>query len=62
MKADRQAGTLRINAAWHEDGVDPGATCEAIAPLLLDMSRWLDLERVEIAGRGNMAKALKTAV
>ncbi len=61
MKADRQAGTLRINAAWHEDGVDPGAVSEAIAPALHDMSQWLDLERVEIAGPGNMATELKTA-
>ena len=61
MKADRQAGTLRINAAWHEDGVDPGAASQAIAPALHDMSQWLDLERVDIAGRGNMAAELKTA-
>lgn len=61
MKADRQAGTLRVNAAWHEDGIDPGAASESIAPALHNMSRWLDLERVEIAGRGNMATQLKTA-
>ena len=62
MKADRQAGVLRINAAWHEDGVVPGAAAQAIAPALHDMSRWLDLERVEIAGQGNMATALKGCV
>ena len=62
MKADRQAGTLRVNAAWHEDGIDPGAASEAIAPALHDMSRWLDLERVEIAGRGNMAAATQECV
>lgn len=61
MKADRQAGTLRVNAAWHEDGADPGAASDAIAPALHDMSQWLDLERVEISGRGNMAKTLKSA-
>ncbi len=61
MKADRQAGTLRVNAAWHEDGVDPDAASEAIAPALHDMSRWLDLESVEIAGSGNMASSLNSA-
>ena len=59
MKADRQAGILRVNAAWNEDNVDPGAASEAIAPALRDMSRWLDLERVEVAGQGNMAKTLE---
>ena len=62
MKADRQEGTLRINAAWHEADADPGATAEAIAPALHSMSRWLELERVEIAPRGNMATALRDAV
>ncbi len=62
MKADRQAGILRINTAWHEDGVDAGSASEAIAPALHDMSRWLGLERLEIAGQGNMATALKAAV
>ena len=62
MKADRQAGILRVNAAWHEDGVDATAAAQAIAPALHDMRQWLDLECVKIAGRGNMAKALKTAI
>jgi uncharacterized protein YcaQ len=62
MKADRQAATLRINAAWHEDGVDARSASQAIAPALHNMSRWLDLERVEIAGQGNMATALKSAI
>ncbi|MGI9513173.1 MAG: winged helix-turn-helix domain-containing protein [Anderseniella sp.] len=62
MKADRQAGTLRINAAWHEDGVNPTTASQAIAPALHTMSRWLELERVEITGQGNMATALQGAV
>ena len=62
MKADRQAGILRVNAAWHEDGVDAGAASQAITPALHDMRQWLDLESVEVAELGNMAKALKTAV
>ncbi len=60
MKADRQAGTLRINAAWHEDDVQPGLVAEAIFPALADMAQWLGLERVEVADRGNLAKALQT--
>jgi uncharacterized protein YcaQ len=58
MKADRQAGVLRVNAAWHEDDIDAGATAEAIAPALADMQQWIGLERVEVVKRGSMAAAL----
>jgi uncharacterized protein YcaQ len=60
MKADRQAGVLRVNAAWHESQVDPDATAEAISPALVDMREWMGLDRIEIVNRGNLAKALTT--
>lgn len=60
MKADRQAGVLRVNAAWHESQVDPYATAEAISPALVDMREWMGLDRIEIVNRGNLAKALTT--
>jgi uncharacterized protein YcaQ len=62
MKADRQAGTLRINAAWHEDDVRPDTVAEAIAPTLADMAQWLGLERVQVADRGNLAKGLASSL
>lgn len=62
MKADRQAGMLRVNAAWHEEGVDAGDASKAIAPALHDMRQWLDLDAVRIADPGNMATDLKAAV
>jgi uncharacterized protein len=62
MKADRQAGTLRINAAWHEDDVRPDTVAEAIAPTLADMAQWLRLERVQVADRGNLAKGLASSL
>lgn len=61
MKADRQASTLRINAAWHETDVAPGPVAEAISPTLEQMAGWLGLERVEVAPRGNLAKALRNS-
>lgn len=61
MKADRQASTLRINAAWHENDVAPGPVAEAISPTLEQMAGWLGLERVEVAPRGNLAKALRNS-
>ncbi len=61
MKADRQAGTLRINAAWHENDVAPEPAAEAIAPTLAEMAQWLGLERVEVADKGNLARALRSS-
>jgi uncharacterized protein YcaQ len=61
MKADRQAGTLRVNAAWHEDDVPAGNVAEAIAPTLAEMAQWLGLERVEVTERGNLAQALRSS-
>jgi uncharacterized protein YcaQ len=58
LKADRQSSTLRVEAA-HCEG-----HCEAseAAPPLMDevkrMARWLGLERVQVAKRGQLAEAL----
>jgi uncharacterized protein YcaQ len=60
MKADRQADTLRVNAAWREDDVQPGPVAEAVAPTLVEMAQWLGLNRVEVTQKGNLAKALRT--
>ncbi len=62
MKADRQAGVLRVNAAWHEDDASPEEAAQQVAPCLAAMRQWLGLERTEIASRGNLATALKPAL
>jgi uncharacterized protein YcaQ len=57
LKADRQAGVLRVQAAWRE----PDATAETPARLnaeLRRMAAWLGLEGVEVAGKGDLAEAL----
>ena len=57
LKADRQAGVLRVQAAWRE----PDATAETAARLageLRRMSGWLGLGEVEVAGKGDLSKAL----
>ena len=58
MKADRHEGILKVNAAWHEDHVAPSETAEAIAPALNTMRDWMNLDRVQIGKRGNLASAL----
>lgn len=59
LKADRQAGVLRVQAAWRE----PDATAETperLATELRRMAGWLGLEGVEIAGKGDLAGALES--
>lgn len=61
LKADRQAGVLRVQAAWRE----PDATAETperLACELRRMAAWLGLDDVEVAGKGDLAEALKGAL
>jgi len=57
LKADRQAGKLKVQSAHAEPGA-PAATAERLGEELRLMARWLDLERVEVAGAGDLATAL----
>ena len=49
LKADRQAGTLRVNAAHLETGADSHATASALAQKLEAMRAWLGLDRIDAA-------------
>jgi uncharacterized protein YcaQ len=62
LKSDRQAGVLRVQAAWAEEGVAPGAVAERIVGLLWDTAAWQGLGDVVVAGRGNLAAELATAL
>jgi uncharacterized protein YcaQ len=69
LKADRKAKVLRVEAAWREARVAPGArrrpdaeVAKALA-LELDLARaWHALDRVEVADRGDLAGELKLAL
>ena len=67
LKADRANRALLVQAAWTE----PGADRQEVAAALLDelhlMAAWLELDRVEVSGRGDLgpqllriARAVKT--
>jgi uncharacterized protein len=62
LKADRAAGTLRVQAAWAQDGHAPDFTAEALAAELRSMASWLGLERVESVDRGDLAPPLRRAL
>ena len=61
LKADRKAGRLLVQAAWGEPDAD-GETAGALADELKLMAGWLGLERVEVAGKGDLASDLEGAL
>jgi uncharacterized protein len=58
FKADRATSTLKVNASHHENGVDAALIAEAAHAELLKMANWLGMEKLDIAQRGNWARAL----
>jgi len=60
LKADRQAGVLRVPGAYAEAGVVPNAVAPALAAEIADMARWLGLGRVALGARGDLMRALRT--
>jgi len=62
LKADRQAGVLRVPAAWVEPSVDEGEAAEALAGELRRLAGWLSLADVAEPERGDLAKELTAAL
>jgi uncharacterized protein YcaQ len=59
LKADRQAGVLRVPAAWLEPGEDAGEVARVLADRLRELAAWLGLSAVADAQRGDLAVALR---
>jgi uncharacterized protein len=62
LKADRQAGVLRVQAVHGEEGVERQVVARALAAELRLMADWLDLDDVAVAGAGDLARDLDRAV
>lgn len=62
LKADRQRRVLVVQSAF----LEPGRTAVSVVPHLADelreMQRWLELDRIEVADRGDLAPALRELV
>jgi uncharacterized protein len=58
LKADRQAGILRVQAVHGEQGIDRQLVADALAGELRLMADWLELDDVAVAGRGDLAADL----
>ena len=60
LKADRQRHTLVVHGAFLEPGRDAARVAPDLADELRDMQRWLQLERLEVGERGDLAAALRS--
>ena len=58
LKADRQAGALRVEAAWLEPGHDGVEVAAALAGELRRAADWQGLADIVVAQRGDLAPAL----
>jgi len=61
LKNDRQAGVLRVQAAWTEPGA-PADTAERLAPVLREAAAWQNLSDIVVVPRGTLAPALTHAL
>jgi uncharacterized protein YcaQ len=62
VKADRHASALLAHGAFAEDGVEPTAIAEPLARELHALAAWLELDRVVVGRRGDVAAPLARAV
>ncbi|RZT62307.1 hypothetical protein EV140_0829 [Microcella alkaliphila] len=62
LKSDRQAGVLRVQSAWAEEGVDPDSMAERVAPVLARAAQWQGLNGVVVADWGNAIEAIRASV
>ena len=62
LKSDRQAGALLVQSAFAEPGVDRDRVAAELAAELKVTARWLDLDAVVVADRGDLAAELTSAL
>ncbi len=62
LKADRQNGALLVQSSFAEPGVPPEVIVGELADELRAMADWLELDRVQVQPRGDLASTLTRAV
>jgi len=62
LKADRQAGVLRVQGAYAEPAVDVARVASELAGELTSMANWLGLGDVAVGDRGDLAPPLRRAL
>jgi uncharacterized protein YcaQ len=62
LKADRQRKVLMVQSAFLEPGQSAARVAGPLADELQRMQRWLELDAIEVAKRGNLASQLQRSV
>jgi uncharacterized protein len=62
LKADRAQGTLLVQHAWSEPGVNGAEVADELLAELRTMAAWLELDRIEVTGRGDLGPRLARLV
>lgn len=62
LKADRQRKALMVQSAFLEPGQDAHRVAHNLAGGLQQMQAWLELDRIEVAERGDLAARLRESV
>ncbi|MFZ1996325.1 MAG: crosslink repair DNA glycosylase YcaQ family protein, partial [Solirubrobacteraceae bacterium] len=62
LKSDRQNGSLLVQSAFAEPGVDVDHVATELAAELRLTAAWLGLDDVVVRGRGDLAPALRRAI
>src|SRR5215510_5857076 len=62
LKADRRASRLLVHAAYLEDGRDAKPVAAALADELRSLATWQGLESIRVGPRGDLARALRSAL
>lgn len=62
VKADRAGSTLLVHGSFAEPGASPKVVAGPLAAELFTLARWLGLDRVKVADRGDLAPLLRRAI
>jgi uncharacterized protein len=62
LKADRARGVLMVQSAFLEPGQDARRVVPELTSELRQMQAWLELDRIEVAERGDLAARLRRSV
>jgi hypothetical protein len=62
LKADRAQKILMVQSAFLESGQDARRVAANLADELRQMKAWLELDRIEVGERGNLAAVLRRSV
>jgi len=59
LKADRANRALLVQSAWAEPGVNKREVAAELMKELRLIAAWLELDRIEVTGRGDLGPSLK---